>query len=127
MATDNGFRVPKMEALLESTTITDFVKWQNNLLYHLSLNNNFAPFLDTEWQKKSVPNHGLAADAETVPANQRKTAVQKAIQLDRMLGYVAQFAPSLLHNDITKNATSLSWIWERIRKYFAFSRSESTS
>ncbi len=121
---DNGFRVPKMEHLLENTTITDFVKWQNNALYNLSLNNHWAAFLDTEWQKKSVANHGLEADVEPVAENLRKTAAQKAIQLDRMLGYIAQFAPSLLHNDITKNATSLSWIWDRIRKYFAFSRSE---
>ena len=111
MTTDNGFRVPRMEQLSENTTITDFVKWQNNLLYNLSLNNHFAPFLDTEWQKKSVANHDLLPDGEeVVDATQWKTAAQKSIQLDRMLGYIAQFAPSLLHNDITRNATSLSWI-----------------
>ncbi len=122
---DNAMRLPKLEILKENTTITDFDKWKNNLLYHFSLNDNFAQFLDSEWQKKSVANHGFDADGDEVPdVRNRKTAAQKSIQLDRMLGVVAQYAPSLLHNDILKKSTSLSWAWKRIRKYFAFSHSE---
>ena len=41
-----------------------------------------------------------------------------------MLGLIAQYAPALLRNQIIKSSTSLSWIWQRIRKYFNFSQSE---
>ena len=96
-----------------------------NLLYHISLNNDFACFLEGEWQKKSVANHGLQADGnEVADVRDRKTAAQKGILLDRLLGIVAQFAPSLLRNDILRNSTSMSWIWKRIRKYYSFSQSE---
>ena len=44
--------------------------------------------------------------------------------LERMLGLIAQFAPSLLQNEIIKRSTSLSWIWQRIRKHFNFVQSE---
>ena len=78
MATST-FKPPKPRELSENETITSFASWQSNILYHLSLNNEFARFLDdgVTWQKKSVANRGLAADAEPVPAADRKTAGQK--------------------------------------------------
>ena len=63
MAVNNLFRPPKPWTLTENETITSFGKWQSNLLYHLSLNNEFSTFLDSEWQKKSVASHGLLDDA----------------------------------------------------------------
>ena len=91
---DTGFRPPKQWQLTETETITSFANWQSNLMYHLSLNNDFSRFLEEEWQKKSVPNHGFATDGEEVAdIRNRKTAVQKSILLDHMLGIIAQFAP----------------------------------
>ena len=123
--TTASFRPPKPWSLGENETITSFASWQSNMLYHLSLNNDFARFLQTEWQKLSVANHGFVADADEIAdVRARKTALQKSILLDHMLGIIAQFAPSLLRNDIIRNSTSLDWIWKRIRKYFSFSQSE---
>ena len=121
-----SFRPPKQWVLQEKETITSFASWQSNILYHLSLNNEFAAFLDDafEWQKKSSPNRGLASDSDEVPAGERKTAAQKNIHLERMLGLIAQFAPSLLRNDIIGKSTSLNWIWKRIRKHYSFQQSE---
>ena len=104
--------------------IPSYSNWQSNMLYHLSLCNDFAPFLELEWQKHGVANRGLRADGIDVGVDQRKTAIQKKITLERMLGLIAQFAPSLLRNDIVKRSTSLSWIWQRIRKHFNFAQSE---
>ena len=120
------FRPPKQWVLSEHETITSFASWQSNILYHLSLNNEFAPFLEdnARWQKKSVANRGLVADADSTPANERKTAAQKNIHLDRMLGLIAQFSPSLLRNDIIRKSLSLDWIWKRIRKHYSFQQSE---
>ena len=116
------FRPPKQWSLTENETITSFANWQSNMLYHLSLCNDFSSFLEGDWSPQPTPNRGLTDDAEG--ANNRKTAVQKKIMLERMLGLIAQFAPSLLRNEIIKRSTSLSWIWQRIRKHFNFVQSE---
>ena len=111
----NAFRPPKPRELKDNgETITSFASWKSNILYHLSLNNEFAPFLEATWQKSSVTIRGLAADADPIPANERKTAAQKNIHLERMLGLVAQFSPSLLRNEIVEKSLNLNWIWKRI-------------
>ena len=121
-----NFRPPKQWVLTESETITSYANWHTNILYHLSLCNDFAPYLETEWSKQQVANRGFVDDTEAVQpveAN-RKTAVQKKIVLNRILGIVAQFAPPLLRNEVIKCSTSLSWIWARIRRHYNFSQSE---
>ena len=120
----NSFRPPKPRELTENETITSYAKWQSNVLFLLSQCNDFAPFLETEWEKDNVAQRGFTDDADTVPAATRKTAVQKKIVLERMLGLVASYAPSLLHNKILKSSTSLSWIWNRIRQHYGFMQSE---
>ena len=71
----------------------------------------------------SVVNRGLRSDGDDVAAASRKTAVQKKLVLERLLGLIAQFSPSLLQNEIIKCSTSLSWIWQRIHKHYSFSQS----
>ena len=111
-----------MNKFKDSETITSFERWKTNCLFHISLTNEFAIFLEGEWENTSVPNHGLQDD----PADRlnRKTAAQKSIILDRMLALVAQYVPSLLQDDVITEATSLSWIWDRLRRYYSFSKSE---
>ena len=95
-----------------------------NILFHISVRDEFSTYIDPNfsWQKASVTNRGLVDDAQD--AEGRKTAVQKNIALDRMLGLIAQFSPDLLNNDIVNKSTSLNWIWNRIRKHYSFSQSE---
>ena len=121
-----SFRPPKQWVLTENETITSFANWQSNIIYHLSLNNEFAPFIEPNatWEKQSTLNRGLQNDPNTVEEAQRKTATQKNIILERMLGLISQFAPSLLRSDIIKRSTSLPWIWKRIRKHYSFCQSE---
>ena len=121
----DSFRPPKLEKLLENITISDYSAWQSNVLYHLSISRDYAPYLEAEWSKQGVANRGLLDDADTVEATVRKTAVQKKIILERMLALIAQFSPPLLRNEIIKRSTSLSWIWQRIRKHYNFAQSES--
>ena len=118
------FRPPKQWVLQETETITSFANWQSNINYHLSLNNEFAPYIDPTftWGKASVANRGLVGDV--AGTDNGKTAAQKNAVLEQMLGLVAQFAPSLLRNDIIKKSTSLGWIWQRIRQHYGFRQSE---
>ena len=121
----NAFRPPKQWSLTENESVTSYANWQSNLLYHLSLCNEFTPFLETEWSAKPTANRGLQGDPDTVAAATRKTAAQKAIILERMLGLIAQFAPSLLRKDVIKCSTILAWIWQRIHRHYGFTQSES--
>ena len=124
MATGGLFRPPKPRELTETETITSYAKWQSNILFLLSQCNEFAPYLESEWSKHGVAHRGLTNDPESVPAATRKTAAQKVIVLERMIGLVAGNAPNLLHNEIMKRSTSLKWIWNRIRRHYGFSQSE---
>ena len=122
--TTTSFQLPKQWVLTENEMITLYANWQSNMLYHLSLCNDFARFLETEWQKVNIQHRGLTDDSEAVQVEEnRKTAIQKQILLERMLGLIVQFVPSLLRNEIMKRSTSLSWIWKRIRKHYSFSQS----
>ena len=121
-----SFRPPKPWALKETgETITSFANWQSNINYHLSLNNDFATFIDPTfvWRKASTANRGLASDVDG-PVNERKSAAQKNALLEHMLGMIAQYSPSLIRNDILKKSTSLDWIWQRIRRHYGFRQSE---
>ena len=112
--------------LQESITITDFAKWQSCLEFNLVSFGIYEAFLksDASWSKVSVTNRGLTGDPETVAENSRKTALQKNALLTQMLGIIAQYSPSLLRNDIIKKSTSMSWIWNRIRRHYGFQQSE---
>ena len=119
------FRPPKQWVLTGNENISSYSNWQSNMLYHLILCNEFAPFLTTEWRKQGVTNRSLVDDGDEVPvADNKKSAVQKKMVPERMLGLVAQFSPSLLRNDIIKRSTSLSWVWQCISKQYNFSQSE---
>ena len=65
MATASG-KAPKQWTLSKEETLNSYDNWKENLLYTLSLDKNFAPFLkDTSiWTKASSadPNRGLVDD-----------------------------------------------------------------
>ena len=88
-------RAPKQCSLSKTETITPFEAWRQNLVYTLSLDHNFAPFLveGFTWVKKTatVPLHGFTDDDETVPEASRRTAAQKVNLLELMLGQIAQY------------------------------------
>lgn len=120
-------RAPKQWALTKHETITSFENWRQNLEYTLSLDVNFSHFLTpgATWLKKSrdAPFRGFVDDGEAVPAEHRRTAVQKSAQLELMLGQIANFCPVIARNTITKSSTSLATIWQHIRLHYGFQTS----
>jgi hypothetical protein len=48
-------RAPKQWSLTKNETLTSFESWRQNLVYTLSLDNNFDPFLvsGVKWEKKT--------------------------------------------------------------------------
>ena len=99
-------REPKQWQLTRNETITSYESWRQNLVYILTLDPLFDPFLaeNFTWQKKTAanPNRGLQDDGDDVPANDRRTAVQKSASLDLMLGQIANFCPVIARNAIVE-------------------------
>ena len=120
-------RAPKQWCLTKTESINTFENWKSNLLYCLSLDANFSPFLEetTTWQRASKSNttRGLSDDDESVPEATRKTAAQKVKLLDMMLGQIANYCPIISRNTITKSSTSLNSIWQAIRLHYGFQSS----
>ena len=117
-------RAPKQWCLGKNETVTSYESWRQNLLYTLSLDSQFAPFLmeGVTWEKKSKtsPLRGFTVDGEEIPENIRRTAQQKVNMLELMLGQVANYCSVISCNTIIKNCTSMAQIWQSIREHFGF-------
>ena len=115
-------RAPKLWLLTDSETINSIETWRQNLLYILTLDDKFIPFLSTSWSKKTAqsPTHGLTSDGDTVPEGSRPTAAQKNLNLELMLGQIANFCPGIARNTFLKDATSSYDVWQKIRLHLGF-------
>ena len=91
-------------------------------MYILSLDPNFARFLDSSWETKTTanPTRGLIASK-----NPYVSVAQKNAHLELMLGQVANYCPVISRNSIIKNSISLNEIWQKIRQHFGFRSSGS--
>ena len=117
-------RAPKQWCLTERESITSFESWKQNLVYTLSLDPGFAPFIHEgiTWlkQTRAQPLRGFVSDGNDVPGPERRTAANKVYALELMLGQIANYCPVISRNTIVKNSTSLSHIWQNIRQHFGF-------
>ena len=111
-------RAPKQWQLTKIENISSYESWRQNLIYVLSLDKNFVPFLEVTWQKQTAvnPRRGLT----NVPEAQRLTAAQKNAHLDLQLGQIANFCPVISRNSIVKHSISPNDIWHKIRQDHGF-------
>ena len=120
----SSHRAPKQWYLSKVETINSFENWKQNLLYTLSLDSNFAPFLadGVQWltKTKAQPLPGLEADGDPISLARRLTARQKVNFLELMLGQIANYCPIIFRSTLVKNSTSLEYIWQTIRHHFGF-------
>ena len=79
------------------TTTSGFENWRQNLVYTLSSDAQFAPFLldGATWSKKTKKNplRGFTDDGSSEPETSRRTAQQKVSMLELMLGQIANYCP----------------------------------
>ena len=124
----NVQRAQKPRPLSQSETLISYETWKDNLVYLLSLEADFAPFLLTTatWTKAGTTNRGFTDDTSLPPTNANgKTAAQKVVILERMLGQIANFCPVITRSTIIKKSTKLADIWSEIREYYGFQSSGS--
>ena len=123
-------RAPKQWALGKIETVTTFNAWKDNLLYILSLETKFAPFLvsGAEWGKYSStnPHRGFTDDpgANNDPPTGTKKE-DKVKHLDLFLGQIANYATIISRNQIVRNSTSLKNIWSKLREHYGLQASGS--
>ena len=115
-------RAPKQWQLTKIETISSYESWRQNLIYVLSLDKNFVPFLEATWQKQTAvnPRRGLTNDGSAVPEAQRLTDAQKNAHLDLLLGQIANFCTVISRNSIVKHSISPNDIWQKIRQHYGF-------
>ena len=125
MTSFKAFKARKLEVLTENETIASVNSWQQNIEFHLASCNEFSQFLasDFTWGPKSITDRGLTSDTEG-PTADRKTAAQKCFVLNHMLGLIISYCPENIRLEIERKATSLKWIWQRVRRHYGFSKSE---
>lgn len=118
------YRAPKQWCLSWHETLNSFKSWKENIIYTLSLDPDFTDLLkdDVTWLKKSPENplRGFVDDATTIPVATRKSATQKVCKLELLLGQIANFCPVISRNQIIRNSTLLSNVWQSIRLHFGF-------
>lgn len=118
----NNNRAPKQWQLSPNETLNTFKNWKENLVYSLSLDTSFKPYLkdNVTWgkQNSTSPHRGFTDDAATT-AN-AKTKEEKTATLNLMLGQIANYATVISRNQIIKNSVSLNDIWNKIREHYGF-------
>ena len=120
MASSN--KAPKQWQLTTNETLNSFKNWKENLVYTLSLDKSFAPYLKdgVTWGKQTstTPLRGFTDDGDEVP--DKKTKEDKCTTLNLMLGQIANYATVISRNQIIKSSVSLNDIWGKIRQHYGF-------
>ena len=107
-------KAPKNRYLEKHETLNTFNAWKENLIYTISLDANFAPFISATWTT-AVPNRGLNDDGvEVTDQTKRKTKEQKVAQLNMMLGMVANYATVISRSQIVQESVSLNDVWSKL-------------
>ena len=109
---------PKLRQLSQKETLNSIETWKNNIMYNLSLNDSFAPYLRAGFKfgKKSKDKPTRELTDSTGDGALTKEA--KCIIVDMMLTQIANWAEVIPRNDIVKNCETLDQIWQVIRLYY---------
>ena len=101
----NSNRAPKQWQLTPNETLNTFKNWKENLVYSLSLDSSFKPYLkdNVTWEKltSTSPNRGFTDDNTDVPNSQKKE--EKVATLNLMLGQIANYATIISRNQCKRS------------------------
>ena len=114
---------PKLTELPPKCTFSAFEQWRQNIKYHLSLNEDFRPFLNCTFGKKTKtsPLRSLRDDLtdKGEPDPRGMTAETKCIIVDQMLEQLSNWTLNIIpRNDITRDCASLEAVWQKCRLYY---------
>ena len=122
---------PKIIPLGDHETLNTLEQWRQNVLYHLRINEEFRPYLNSHFGKKT--KHSPTRDLEDTTEQQTlkneqgqdvratviiKSKEDKCFAVDTLLEQIANFAPTIPRNDIVKDSGSVQEVWGKVRMYF---------
>ena len=106
-------RALKQWCLNKMETITSFLEnWRQNLVYTLSLDAQFNPFLQNQPPLR-LHQWWFFNTGGTPP-------YRSVSMLELMLGQIANYCPVISRNTFIKNSTSMGYIWSAIHLHFGF-------
>ena len=118
--------IGKQRQLTANETLNTFENWKQSLIFHIIVDAKLASFLDPDdlatWGHYTEEHRGFDNDPEGVGADKKMSANQKSNMLKILLGSVANYAQVISHTYITRQATSLEAIFNRLRAYYGFRR-----
>ena len=124
----NLYSGPKIKALTPTETFASLESWKANVIYGLRLNKDFQPYLAEGYifgkKSRAKPYRDLQDDVKTERVNDADVVTvttpksEKAVIVDLMLDQIANWASCIPRNDITRDCSSLSDVWRRIRQFY---------
>ena len=122
---------PKIIPLSDVETIGSIERWKNNVTYHLRQNNDFLPYLQGHFGKKSkaTPCRALTDEIKTETVGDEtitsvvNSKVDKCFIVDMMLDQIANHCPLIPRNDIIRDSASLTDVWSKIKLYHNLEKS----
>lgn len=115
-------RSPKLWNLTKTETVSSFENWKGTILYALSLDTKFTPFLSEsfEWKRKTVDANRGFRDKKAEDDSVTTSAIQQVFLLDSFLGMIASYAPVISRNTIVRDCCSLKEIFQKLRAHYGF-------
>ena len=89
------YRLDDRKAAKPVLSNVDIAQWRDLIIANIKAEAEWRTLVTLTWGKKKVPNRGFVGD----------DAVADAIKLDRMLTFIATYAPSTTFNEITTRFT----------------------
>ena len=133
---------PKIVPLAEDETINSIERWRQSVLYLLRLNEEFRPYMNQDFEfgrktktkpfRKLTNSIRIKKDDKGVVVKEEdgSNAVEvivsqedKCYIVDLMLEQIANFCPLIPRYDITRDSSSLSEVWNKIRLYYNLEKS----
>ena len=100
------YRLDERKSAKLMLTEIDLSQWKEVILTHVKSENSWKPLLDITWSAKKEKDRGFDADN-----------VDKALQVDNMLTFIATYGPASVFREITTRSTCMKDVWEVIRKW----------
>ena len=111
------YKAPRQWQLTTTETRQSVESWWGNLMYRLSMDENFVPFLDPacKWEKQSATNPLRGLTDDVAAGVTIKSAAAKVLHLNLMLHQIANFASILARGTFVSKSTSVAAIKEAIK------------
>ena len=101
------YRLDDRKAVKPTLSSVDIAQWRETILANIQAEAAWLPLVTLKWSKKKVANRGFVGD----------DAAGQAVKLDKMLTFIATYAPSTTFNEITTRCTDLAEVWNIIRRW----------